>query len=1439
MNRWRLHRGGIVNIWQYTEQVFDFSGGRAIFQGTNGSGKSRTLELLLPLCLDGDLRQVGSKGFDTVSLRRLMLDDYDGGPNRVGYAWVELTRDPGEYLTCGLGVKASKTSQAITDSWRFITPARVGHDLSLTADRTPLAPARLRELIGADCVLEEAAFRAKVAERVYGVPAARYGDLLHLQRTLRNPDVGLKVLEGQLEQILSDALPPLDQAVVEQLATSFDDLESIRENITRLSTADAALGTFLKTYSDYAFGGLRAASDKLGAAEEDVRRLERGSARLSASLAGALAGRAAAEHSLTSLEVAEQQAEETIGALKELPAFRDLQDLRTREKLVAEKRSSAVAALEVAGRQRSQEDGAVDGVLRLLRRLAEDLGTAEELVEPLRHHLRTAGLPLSPPEVPRLGVVEAETRTESVRAKPDPEAEPLPIERRVPPAAADLPLGPAAAGTAEIASAARQRGALALALAEEAAALDEAQRRLDALHQTERDARRSATEAALLRDEEARELAEVAQAWLAEVDAWRTSGPLADTRPPDPLALPQSVDPAAARALTGAARDWVGPLVSTARDRAHTDARRRSELAEVINGRDAELAALRSGTSRVPERSRFVSPDRGVPTGAPFYRLVDFHPSVPDEERAGLEAALEASGLLDAWVTPWGEDGPEMYGNTITDHRLRESDAETTPEPTTTPHPTQPHPTTNATATATATAVVATATTSPAATRTPADPRTPADLPPATDSTPADPHLPADSTSASAPAPVPAHDVYAVASEPAPAPSLASVLVPAVEPDSPVPARTVADLLASVSLGQGTFAVTPTGRWQAGVLTGTWHKDAAEFIGAGAREAARQRRIAELEDELAILRADLGTAESDLVAARRLVEQWEAHLERFPADRDLVTRHGRLQGAQESADRAARRAEQLRAELAEAEARNEAARAALVRQAGDAGLPATTEGLREARAAAAEAQRTADRLGDVLGRQCRATVADLTDAGHRYHAAVEDRVAAEAEAEARCRDYATQATALAELTDAIGGEAREIVDQLSTVERSRREMRVEIKRVREDVTAAREQAAKLSAQLDTATEQLGEARESSTRAAEHFRAAVRAPGVLVAALPDVSADEPVDVTSVRAALVTGDRRGASESTVIAKLQALQTSLAGSHDIAADQHAGLLTVMVTGEEGARPVATAARRVTARLAEQRGFLDDQYQRIFADYLIRDLAEWLRGQIAVAEDLCRRMNEVLAQARSSQGVHVKLTWKYSAALDDETRAALALVRLPYAERDAEQDTTLRKVFTERIEQERDTRSGSYAEVLARALDYRTWHQFTVTVADTGPDGGPRERRLRQLSSGETRLISYVTLFAAAASFYDAVSGDFSPLRLVLLDEAFERLDDPTIARMLGLLVDLDMDWVITWPSGWGVSDRIPRMHIYDVLRPRNGRGVACIQTTWDGAALDRVDP
>ena len=53
--RWRPRRAGIVNLYEYANQAFDFAGGRLLLRGHNTSGKTKALELLLPFCLDGDI----------------------------------------------------------------------------------------------------------------------------------------------------------------------------------------------------------------------------------------------------------------------------------------------------------------------------------------------------------------------------------------------------------------------------------------------------------------------------------------------------------------------------------------------------------------------------------------------------------------------------------------------------------------------------------------------------------------------------------------------------------------------------------------------------------------------------------------------------------------------------------------------------------------------------------------------------------------------------------------------------------------------------------------------------------------------------------------------------------------------------------------------------------------------------------------------------------------------------------------------------------------------------------------------------------------------------------------------------------------------------------------------------------------------------------------
>ncbi|GAE55418.1 hypothetical protein XPR_2053, partial [Xanthomonas arboricola pv. pruni MAFF 301420] len=67
----------------------------------------------------------------------------------------------------------------------------------------------------------------------------------------------------------------------------------------------------------------------------------------------------------------------------------------------------------------------------------------------------------------------------------------------------------------------------------------------------------------------------------------------------------------------------------------------------------AERTRLQSGEDAATGMARA---QRARRSGrAPLWQLVEFAPAVPADLQPGLEAALQASGLLDAWVTPDGQ----------------------------------------------------------------------------------------------------------------------------------------------------------------------------------------------------------------------------------------------------------------------------------------------------------------------------------------------------------------------------------------------------------------------------------------------------------------------------------------------------------------------------------------------------------------------------------------------------------------------------------------------------------------------------------------------------------------------------------------------------------------------------------------------------------------
>ncbi len=56
-NKWQLHRAGIFNFWYYDDEELEFADGKLLLRGSNGSGKSVTMQSFIPLLLDGRKRE--------------------------------------------------------------------------------------------------------------------------------------------------------------------------------------------------------------------------------------------------------------------------------------------------------------------------------------------------------------------------------------------------------------------------------------------------------------------------------------------------------------------------------------------------------------------------------------------------------------------------------------------------------------------------------------------------------------------------------------------------------------------------------------------------------------------------------------------------------------------------------------------------------------------------------------------------------------------------------------------------------------------------------------------------------------------------------------------------------------------------------------------------------------------------------------------------------------------------------------------------------------------------------------------------------------------------------------------------------------------------------------------------------------------------------------
>lgn len=629
-DRWQPTRAGLVSLWRYWDETFAFHNGRLVLRGPNGSGKSMALELMLPFLLDGDTspHKLSSAAKPRGTLFSRVMAGSDES-TRAGFAWLELRRGD-EWFTVGARIRAS-TSTGRTDRNLFTTSLRVGHDLHLLDDRrSPLSRKDLDDVIGSTGhVTDNAADHREHVRRAL-FPAFsidRYESLIGALLSLRREKLSQNLDLSKLSAVLSEALPPLDDHDIAEVAEGFERLDRRRHDIATLEADLEQVAALARRQQRYARSVLARVSGDVVSAESTRDTIVRNRREADDAL-GALVERLdALAAEATSLRQQVADLEHELRGIRESEAYQE---------------GERLAELRAELTQRKQDlVGLVDSVAALATSLHEARSEADDgaaAVEAARGNLSS---------------VHAELRTSADRVG---------AASVVPPAVAEL-------DTLAVEDIAEPEGLLRAWAQDRRDAVQVVRDLLASLDQAVHDRTGAETRLAGARDladertDEERSAAGVVDNAVArytdEVVTWATD-PVFDTAETQAFTSARRADDPTHAVDTAVAEQRSTRREVAAAARRDIQARRDALVAEA-DELQREREALAAGSWPEPPAPAWRHPRRNW-AGAPLWRLVDVVDGTPDALVDRFEAAMVAAGLADAWVAPDGtvDLGPDV-----------------------------------------------------------------------------------------------------------------------------------------------------------------------------------------------------------------------------------------------------------------------------------------------------------------------------------------------------------------------------------------------------------------------------------------------------------------------------------------------------------------------------------------------------------------------------------------------------------------------------------------------------------------------------------------------------------------------------------------------------------------------------------------------------------
>ncbi len=260
-NRWTINKIGLINFWYYDEQEFLFSNGKLLLRGSNGSGKSVTMQSFIPLLFDGNK---SPERLDPFGSRARKLENYLLGEDdnlkteNTGYLYMEFNKpETGNFLTIGMGLRARKGKPIEFWGFSIVDGRRIGLDIQLyknIGEKIPLSKVELKNRIGegGEVLDGQRDYMEMVNRLLYGYEdIEEYEQLIKLLVQIRTPKLSKEFRPSVIYEIMNNALPPLSDDDLRPLSEAIENMDKIKDQLELLKLSQKAAEKINTEYNRY------------------------------------------------------------------------------------------------------------------------------------------------------------------------------------------------------------------------------------------------------------------------------------------------------------------------------------------------------------------------------------------------------------------------------------------------------------------------------------------------------------------------------------------------------------------------------------------------------------------------------------------------------------------------------------------------------------------------------------------------------------------------------------------------------------------------------------------------------------------------------------------------------------------------------------------------------------------------------------------------------------------------------------------------------------------------------------------------------------------------------------------------------------------------------------------------------------------------------------